>query len=190
MSPAPDPSTAAAEKGKILRFRHGPTFGGIISSVGLLLLILCILTIFLINILWLRILAGLLFPVGFILFIRLKYTELDIQSRRIRKIDNYLLIRKGEWIDLNHFSKLELRVEASGFHMNHRLLTRTMNTRTWELFALSEEGERLLLISLENYAEARKNLDTLGKLLGMETLDTYGLALESARERRMRREGR
>jgi hypothetical protein len=156
-------------------FSQGITFEGIVSTCGLIICLVGILGI---------VALRLVFPgiaviiTGLVLFVALKGVVIDYDARMVKPYYNFLLFKVGRWLQLNNYSKLELRLFTESQTMNMVSISNTYTTKTFNIYLRGAETKEILLKEFQDYEKAKLFLKEYSGKLNLEAVDVFEMIIE------------
>ncbi|NCG29532.1 MAG: hypothetical protein GWP27_03570 [Bacteroidetes bacterium] len=185
------------KKSGAITLKHGPRFGGFPSSVGGVVMILCVFGAF-INLSIGDIPTGIFFAVCAIfsaaLFLDFRGVNIDFEKKQIRQYRSFLGFKSGRWESLEDFDKATLVwTRIRGRSTASMLSGSRRGSTSPSYFVLLEGEDGIIPFEIGEYSThkaARKMLKVMASGGGFTTIDSYAERLDSAKNRRDEYEGR
>jgi hypothetical protein len=130
--------------------------------------------------------AGLIL-VGIVALLSISGTLIDVDGKRIKPYVNFILFKLGSWESLEAFDKILLVGSQGSSEMASRGGARSVSTKSFEIFLVSNSGPKIQLKEFLSYKEAAKFLFEYSRLLGIPALDKYKAVQEAIAERKRTR---
>ena len=150
------------------------TFEGTVSSIGFVILFvgiyfMCVLSEYA---LLLILFSGIAF-LGFMIFLSIKGTLIDVENKRVKPYIHCLFFKLGMWKSIDEVERIVLEYVNQAQTLGSRGTQTTLRT---ELFVVSfrySSGKKIAIKEFLNYEKAKEFLDTYSELLQIEKRDRY-----------------
>ena len=157
------------------KISHGITFQGFISTCGLILTIIGVITLFMGKMVFLSI-PALFF--GIVLFLSIRGVIIDYESMRIKAFLDLIFWKIGNWQPLTRYDRIALKLFNESQTMNMESISNTFTTRTFDICLQGNNSVDFLLKEFTNYQEAKSFLEKYSLKLKIKSVDLLALILE------------
>lgn len=157
------------------KISHKITFQGFISTCGLILTIIGIITLLLVNYFILSIIVSL---IGLVLFLSIRGVMIDYKSMRVKVFLDILIFKIGNWHNLSEFNTMELKLFTESQTMNMVSISNTYTTTIYEVCLQGENSCDLILKEFTDYTIAKTFLQKYSAKLKLNSIDSLALILE------------
>ena len=154
---------------------HKVTFQGLISTCGLILTLIGIITLFIANYFILSLIATL---IGMLLFLSIRGVIIDNKSMRIKAFLDILIFKIGTWRNLSEFDTIELKLFNESQTMNMVSISNTYTTSIFEVCVRGKNSCDLILKEFTDYSIAKTFLQKYSAKLKLNSIDSFALILE------------
>jgi len=150
---------------KIENINFGLTFSGVLSTFGMLSMIMGIIITIIAD--WI---AGIVIIVpSLILFISIKGVIVDYENMKIKSYLNILIAKFGIWQNINSFSNIQLRKINESMGMYSRGTNTRVNTKSYDIYLYNKNNNsELLLRSYRKFDEATAMLKEYASKFNLE----------------------
>jgi hypothetical protein len=175
---------------KTEKISQGLTFKGIISTIGMIVLIAgLIITIYGIKISsgfsFIIAVIGIVFLIsGFVLFISIRGVLIDVNNMLIKPYLEIFISKLGNWESLQAYDKIILKYTNESQTLNSRGNSTNFITKSFDVVLISEDKKDLILKEFTDYDEAKSFLTVYSKRLNKEAIDTYEIIKQRIQERK------
>jgi hypothetical protein len=161
------------------KISHKITFQGFISTCGLILTIIGIITLFLANYFIFSIIASL---IGLVLFLSIRGVMIDYKSMRVKAFLDILIFKIGNWRNLSEFDTIELKLFTESQTMNMVSISNTYTTTIFEICLQGKNSCDLILKEFTDYSVAKVFLQKYSIKLKLKSIDLFAPILEKRNE--------
>ena len=179
----------------MLTIKHGPTFTGFLSSLGMFVAVgFIFISIFMFD---LSSFSGAVVSLvcifhvifGINLFLAMRGVQIDKARNKIREYHSILGLKLGRWKYLSDYSRLILHFDRFTVTTSTPYTwARRSNKQTFDVTLVSEDDKHgIHLYECFTYDSGRARVDEISALLDMDVTDQCMIDLRKSKERRTRR---
>lgn len=110
-------------------------------------------------------------PIAVFTFLSIRGSLIDFENKKIKSYWNIVFIKIGNWQNLEKFTRVELLLNSQSQQMNYRSVSTNVSVRSYYISLTNQNKDRIELKEFTDYAKAQEFLISVGKKLGIETVN-------------------
>ena len=115
---------------------------------------------------------------GVILLLSIQGAIIDIDNFRVKPYFNFIVVKSGNWVSLENYSKIVLSLFRENQVMRSRATTANVKTKTYDVYFIGAKNKRLNIKGFSNHEEGKRAMNQISEALNMPAEDRYQKMLD------------